>query len=84
LLGAHTGELIRSELKFVVGGGPTYAADRINTSSGFDAGVNAGPQNEARLKFDGATLNLTAVLCTFCIGSPSLPAISTFPISFLI
>jgi hypothetical protein len=54
LLGAHTGELIRSELKFVLGGGPAYAADRINTSSGFDTGVNAGPQNEARLKFDGS------------------------------
>ena len=73
-LSAHTGELIRSELKFVFGGGPAYAADEINTSSRFDAGVNAGPQNEARLKFDGSRhLNMTGVVCTFCIGLPSCP-----------
>jgi hypothetical protein len=46
--------LIRTELKFVLGWGPAYAVDRINTGTRFGAGVNAAPQKEARLKFDGS------------------------------
>jgi hypothetical protein len=53
-LSGHTCELIRSELKFVFGGGPAYAVDRINTSSRFGAGVNAARQNKAWRKLDGS------------------------------